>query len=178
MQTVINAKMALGVPGTHGNTQPYLADVYIAGAPVTMGTAVELDASGNVVPCTTVANAIGIAVNPNEHVNMALPSDTATLTVPAGATVAVAKKGAWYVAVPTNDVPYDAEEDDPVPHTEAYNWVKGAKLNYSTSYNGLVYNASGTVAEILEVEKVVEVADATAGKVKVVGHPVALIRFL
>lgn len=137
MQTVINAKMALGVPGTHGNTQPYLADVYIAGASVTMGTAVELDASGNVIPCTAANKAIGIAVNPNEHVNMALPSDTATLTVPAGATVAVAKKGSWYVkAIST--------------------WVKGYKLNFAAvdtdTPAGLVYAASGTAAEVLDTD--------------------------
>lgn len=177
MQTTINKDLALGVPGTHGNTQPYFADPYIAGGDVVMGTAVELS-NGNVVTCTTAANAIGIAVNPNEHVNMALPSDTATLTVPAGATVAVAKKGSWYVAVPTDAVEYDADEDETIPHTEAYNWVKGAKLNYSTSYNGLAYNVSGTVAEILEVDEVTEAVDATEGKVKVVGQPVALIRFL
>lgn len=137
MQTTINKKMALGVPGTHGNTQPYFADVYIAGAPVTMGTAVELDSNGNVIPCATAGNAIGIAVNPNEHVNMALPSDTATLTVPAGATVAVAKKGSWYVkAVST--------------------WAKGNKLNFAAVATatpaGLVYAASGTAAEVLDTD--------------------------
>jgi len=175
MQTKINKRMATGIPGTHGNGQPYFADPYIAGGSVKMGTAVMLDGSGNVVTlATSAANGIGIAVNPNEHVNMALPSDVATLTVPQGATVAVAKKGAWYVAVPTDAVTYV----DSDTHTEAHNWVKGAKLNYSTSYNGLVYNASGTVAEILEVDEVEEVVDTTEGKVKVVGQPVALIRFL
>lgn len=136
MQTTINKDLALGVPGTHGNTQPYFADPYIAGGDVVMGTAVELS-GGNVVPCATAANAIGIAVNPNEHVNMALPSDTATLTVPAGATVAVAKKGSWYVKAVSG-------------------WTKGTKLNFAAvataTPSGLVAAADGTVAEVLDVD--------------------------
>lgn len=140
MQTAINPKMALGVPGTHGNTQPYLADVYIAGAPVTMGTAVELDASGNVIPCATAGNAIGIAVNPNEHINMALPSDTATLTVPTGATVAVAKKGSWYVKAVAG-------------------WTKGAKLAYAAVATA---TPAGLVADDVGIAEVLDTDTATA----------------
>ena len=45
MQTRINKDMAYGIPGTHGNGQPYFADPYIAGATVTMGGVAALDAN-------------------------------------------------------------------------------------------------------------------------------------
>lgn len=135
MQTTINKDMAYGVPGTHGNGQPYFADPYIAGAAVTMGGVAALDANGNAVPYSATASTpIGIFVNPNEHVRMVLPSDEHTLAVAAGSTVAVAKKGSWYVAVPEGD---------------AANWVKGAKLAYDSSTYALKVSASNTVAEIL-----------------------------
>lgn len=137
MQTTINKDMAYGIPGTHGNGQPYFADPYIAGAAVTMGGVAAIDANGNAVPYSaTAATPVGIFVNPNEHVRMVLPSDSRTLEVAAGASVAVAKKGSWYVAVPEAD---------------KANWVVGAKLAYSSSTYGLVVDASGTVAEILGV---------------------------
>lgn len=137
MQTRINKDMAYGIPGTHGNGQPYFADPYIAGATVTMGGVAALDANGNAVPYSvTNATPVGIFVNPNEHVRMVLPSEERTLAVAAGATVAIAKKGAWYVAVPVAD---------------ATNWVKGAKLAYDSTAYGLKVDASGTVAEVLGV---------------------------
>jgi hypothetical protein len=129
--------MAYGIPGTHGNGQPYFADPYIAGAAVTMGGVAAIDANGNAVPYSATATTpVGIFVNPNEHVRMVLPSDSRTLEVAAGASVAVAKKGSWYVAVPEAD---------------KANWAVGAKLAYSSSTYGLVVDASGTVAEILGV---------------------------
>lgn len=137
MQTTINKDMAYGIPGTHGNGQPYFADPYIAGAAVTMGGVAAIDANGNAVPYSATATTpVGIFVNPNEHVRMVLPSDSRTLEVAAGASVAVAKKGSWYVAVPEAD---------------KAKWVVGAKLAYSSSTYGLVVDASGTVAEILGV---------------------------
>ena len=137
MQTRINKDMAYGIPGTHGNGQPYFADPYIAGATVTMGGVAAIDANGNAVPYSvTNATPVGIFVNPNEHVRMVLPSEERTLTVAAGSTVAIAKKGAWYVAVPVAD---------------ATNWVKGAKLAYDSTTYGLKFDASGTVAEVLGV---------------------------
>ena len=137
MQTRINKDMAYGIPGTHGNGQPYFADPYIAGATVTMGGVAALDANGNAVPYSvTNATPVGIFVNPNEHIRMVLPSEERTLAVAAGSTVAIAKKGAWYVAIPVAD---------------ATNWVKGAKLAYDSTTYGLKVDASGTVAEVLGV---------------------------
>lgn len=137
MQTAIYKDMAYGIPGTHGNGQPYFADAYIAGATVTMGGVAAIDANGNAVPYSvTNATPVGIFVNPNEHVRMVLPSDEHTLQVAAGQTVAIAKKGSWYVAIPT------ADKD---------NWVKGAKLAYDSTTYALKVDASGTVAEILGV---------------------------
>ena len=137
MQTRINKDMAYGIPGTHGNGQPYFADPYIAGATVTMGGVAALDANGNAVPYSvTNATPVGIFVNPNEHVRMVLPSEERTLAVAAGSTVAIAKKGAWYVAIPVAD---------------ATNWIKGAKLVYDSTTYGLKVDASGTVAEVLGV---------------------------
>lgn len=137
MQTRINKDMAYGIPGTHGNGQPYFADPYIAGATATMGGVAAIDANGNAVPYSaTNATPVGIFVNPNEHVRMVLPSEERTLAVAAGSTVAIAKKGAWYVAIPVAD---------------ATNWVKGAKLAYDSTTYGLKYDASGTVAEVLGV---------------------------
>lgn len=129
MQTVIGAKTALGVPGEHGNTQPYRADSYIAKAPVTMGALVVLNGDG-VIPATGTA-ALGIAVSPHEHVRMVLPTDETSLVVPAGSTVAVASKGTWFVAKPA-----DA--------------VKGSKLKVAGGV--LTVDPAGTFAEVLEVD--------------------------
>lgn len=129
MQTEISAKTALGVPGEHGNTQPYRADSYIAKASITMGTPVVLDGDG-VIPATGTA-ALGIAVSPHEHVRMVLPSDATSLIVHTGATVAVASKGTWFVAKPV-----DA--------------VKGSKLGIVAGALKVVDN--GTFAEVLEAD--------------------------
>ena len=135
MQTTINKDMAVGIPGTHGNGQPYFADPYIAGANVTMGGVAAIAADGTAVPYSATASTpVGIFVNPNEHVRMVLPTDEASLVVRQGDTVAVAKKGSWYVAIPEAD---------------AANWVAGAKLVYDSSSYGLLVGVSNTVAEIL-----------------------------
>jgi len=148
MQTTINKDMAVGIPGTHGNGQPYFADPYIAGADVTMGGVAAIDTDGTAIPNASGKTPVGIFVNPNEHIRMVLPSDERSLVVAKGSTVAVAKKGAWYIAVPT-----DA--------TEKAKWVKGAGLAYgSSSPFQFVQSASNVVAEILSV-----------------GGGVALIRF-
>jgi hypothetical protein len=138
MQTTIYKDMAFGVPGTHGNGQPCFADYYIAGADVTMGGVAAINTDGMAVPYSATASTpVGIFVNPNEHVKMVLPSSDRSLVVKAGDTVAIAKKGSWYVAVPEGD---------------AANWVKGAKIAYDSSAYGLKVDASGTVAEILGVD--------------------------
>ena len=138
MQTTIYKDMAFGVPGTHGNGQPYFADPYIAGADVTMGGVAAINSDGMAVPYSATASTpVGIFINPNEHVKMVLPSSERSLVVKAGDTVAIAKKGSWYVAVPTAD---------------AANWVKGAKIAYDSAAYGLKVDASGTVAEILGVD--------------------------
>lgn len=147
MQTTINKDMAVGIPGTHGNGQPYFADPYIAGANVTMGGVAAIAADGTAVPYSATASTpVGIFVNPNEHVRMVLPtgptydaggqivSSGNSLVVRQGDTVAVAKKGSWYVAIPTAD---------------AANWVAGAKLVYDSTSYGLLVGVSNTVAEIL-----------------------------
>ena len=86
MQTKINKKMAFGIPGTHGNGQPYYADPYVAGGTVTFGTLAGLDANGRAVAWTT-GNVAGLLVNPNEHVRMVLPSSERSLSVDQGTTV-------------------------------------------------------------------------------------------
>lgn len=151
MQTQINATMAMGVPGEHGNTQPYFADSYTASANVTMGTPVVV--TGTTVAPATGATADGIAVSPHEHVRMVLPDGTQSLVVKTGDTVAVAKKGSWFVKA-------------------AAGWTVGTKLNYAAvadaTPSGLVANTSGTVAVVI--------GTATGGA-SVLGE-VACIRFL
>lgn len=129
MQTVIGAKTALGVPGEHGNTQPYRADSYIAKASITMGSLVVLDGDG-VIPATGTT-ALGLAVSPHEHVRMVLPTDVTSLVVHTGATVAVASKGTWFVAKPTSA-------------------VKGSKLKVDGGI--LTVDPAGTFAEVLDVD--------------------------
>jgi predicted RecA/RadA family phage recombinase len=103
-----------------------------------MGGVAAINTDGMAVPYSATASTpVGIFVNPNEHVKMVLPSSERSLVVKAGDTVAIAKKGSWYVAVPEGD---------------AANWVKGAKIAYDSSAYGLKVDASGTVAEILGVD--------------------------
>lgn len=147
MQTKINKKMAFGIPGTHGNGQPYYADPYVAGGTVTFGTLAGLDATGRAVAWTT-GDVAGLIVNPNEHVRMVLPSSERSLSVDQGATVAIAKKGAWFVAVPTAD---------------KANWKKGAKLIADTTTHALKVSASGTYGEVLEVDD-----DATLALIRLI----------
>lgn len=176
MQTKINKRMAFGIPGTHGNGQPYVADPYVADSTVVFGSAVKLNSDGTVGKATS-SDAIGIAISPQEHVANTLPSSTNTLTPKQGDTVAVIKKGTVYVKVPTKTA--DTEAGLP-----AKNWTKGAKLNYAAvdtdNPSGLVYNASGTAAVILEVEDYEVVSTLSGGNpvYSIDGAPVALIRFL
>lgn len=131
MQTVIGAKTALGVPGEHGNTQPYRADSYIAKEAITMGTPVILNNTGDGVIAATGATALGLAVSPHEHVRMVLPSNATSLEVSIGDTVAVASKGTWFVAKPTGA-------------------VKGSKLKVAGGV--LTVDDAGTFAEVLDVD--------------------------
>ena len=158
MQKTIKKDMAFGIPGTHGNGQPYFADPYTAGDKVTMGGVAALK-DGMAVPYSESATtAIGIFVNPNEHIKMELPSDSVSLDVAKGSNVAVAKKGAWFVPVPS-----DA--------TENAKWVVGAKLVYSATTYALAVDTTNAVAEILKVDNGELVSTAYVGGV-------ALIRFL
>ena len=90
MQTKINKNTAFGIPGTHGNTQPYYADPATAEANLKMGDPVEVTA-GKAKKMTAVANYVGIAVDPHEHVLMTLPESTRTLVV---------RQGSWYIEIP------------------------------------------------------------------------------
>lgn len=129
MQTVVGAKTALGVPGEHGNTQPYRADSYIAKAAITMGSLVVLDGDG-VIPATG-NTALGVAVSTHEHVRMVLPTDATSLVVHAGSSVAVASKGTWFVVKPVGA-------------------VKGSKLKVASG--NLAVDPTGTFAEVLEAD--------------------------
>lgn len=143
MQTEIGAWTALGVPGEHGNTQPYRADSYVAYESVTMGKLVDYprDEQGNVTSYDTVGpiptngvnatKALGIAVSPHEHVRMVLPSEATSLVVSKGAVVAVASKGTWFVAKPNGA-------------------VQGSKLKVANGV--LTVDDAGTFAEVLKVD--------------------------
>lgn len=130
--------LAFGKPGEHANTQPYRADSYAAASTVTFGQPAYTGTGGvGAYDASTRGTYLGLFVSPNEHVNMALPSNVATLSVPAGTTVAVAKRGSWFVAIPS---------------TETSSWVVGAKV-YATA-GSLTTTASGgtLVGEILAVK--------------------------
>lgn len=99
MQTKIEKFTAFGIPGTHGNTQPYYADPATASGSLKMGDPVEVTA-GVAKKMTAVNKFAGIAVDPHEHVLMTLPESTRTLVVRDGDTIAVAKKGSWYIEIP------------------------------------------------------------------------------
>ena len=137
MQTVISNELAFGVPGTHANGQPFYADSYVTptgdtDSAITFGTLVAL-VSGKIVPATGTA-ALGLAVAPNEHVRWVLPDGARSLVADKGSTIAVAKRGAWYVAVPTAD---------------KANWVAGAKLAIASG--AFVVSGTGTAGEVIEV---------------------------
>lgn len=138
MQTTITMNLAFGKPGEHANTQPYRADSYAAASTVTFGQPAYTGTGGvGAYDASTRGTYLGLFVSPNEHVNMALPSNVATLSVPAGTTVAVAKRGSWFVAIPS---------------TETSSWIVGAKI-YAKA-GSLTTTASGgtLVGEILAVQ--------------------------
>lgn len=140
MQTSINKLMALGVPGEHANTQPFYADSYVATTDVTMGGAAGIK-DGKVGALASGYTYIGIFVSPHEHIKMELPTDTMSLTVAKGATVAVAKKGSWFLAV---------------PDTETASWTANAKV-YVTAAGVFTSTASGNteVGTIVETDGIV-----------------------
>lgn len=138
MQTNITMNLAFGKPGEHANTQPYRADSYAAASTVTFGQPAYTGTGGvGAYDASTRGTYLGLFVSPNEHVNMALPSNVATLSVPAGTTVAVAKRGSWFVAIPS---------------TEVVSWVVGAKV-YANAGALTTTSTGGTlVGEILAVK--------------------------
>lgn len=136
MQTTITMNLAFGKPGEHANTQPYRADSYAAASTVTFGQPAYTGTGGvGAYDASTRGTYLGLFVSPNEHVNMALPSNVATLSVPAGTTVAVAKRGSWFVSIPKNS-----------------NWTVGAKV-YATAGALTTTSTGGTlVGEILAIQ--------------------------
>lgn len=145
MQTTITMNLAFGKPGEHANTQPWRADAYAVASDVTLCTPAYTGTGGvGTYDGGTRANYIGLFVSPNEHVNMALPSGTATLQVPAGTTVAVAKRGSWFVAIPkvaTASGKYTYTGSSTAPAITAINAstfgtaVSGAKGEYTFTYD-------------------------------------------
>lgn len=112
MQTKITNEMPFLKPGTHAAGYPFRADAALANAEITFGTpvkAVSIDnkpikdgiAAMTVEPATD-ATFVGLAVAPDEHVIWKLPDDQAVYSVKKGETIAVARKGAWAIALPTD----------------------------------------------------------------------------
>lgn len=145
MQTKITMNLAFGKPGEHANTQPYRADAYAVASAVTLGTLAYTGTGGvGTYAGGTRATYLGLFVSPNEHVNMALPSNVATLQVPAGTTVAVAKRGSWFVAIPkvaTASGKYTYTGSSTAPTITAINastfstGVSGVKGKYTFTYD-------------------------------------------
>jgi hypothetical protein len=145
MQTKITMNLAFGKPGEHANTQPYRADAYAVASAVTLGTLAYTGTGGvGTYAGGTRETYLGLFVSPNEHVNMALPSNIATLQVPAGTTVAVAKRGSWFVAIPkiaTASGTYTYTGASTAPTITAINAstfgtaVSGAKGKYTFTYD-------------------------------------------
>lgn len=167
MQTKINATMAMGVPGEHGNTQPYFADSYIASANVTMGTPVVV--TGTTVAPASGSTADGIAVSPHEHVRMVLPDGTQSLVVKAGDTVAVAKKGSWFVAIPDSAL---SVADGVV----SCSWAVGGKL--AVSSGALAQSNNGTFAVITAMPELNTELNEAGTTATFVGTHVACIRLI
>ena len=135
MQTTIYKDMAFGVPGTHGNGQPYFADPYIAGADVTMGGVAAINTDGMAVPYSATASTpVGIFVKG--------PKSTYGSSVQR----AQSRRQATPLRLRRRVLVCR------VPRRGCANWVKGAKLAYDSSAYGLKVDASGTVAEILGVD--------------------------
>ena len=98
MQTKINADMAVGIPGEKASNRPEYAYAIQTSAAVTFGEPIIID-GGKAKPATG-ATCDGIAASPHQHVQDALPSDTATLTVPAGTVISIVERGERFIKVP------------------------------------------------------------------------------
>lgn len=101
MQKTITTDMAFGFDGEHANGQPFRADGYIATSEVTFGQPAFADTAVDGFPAAKSATSgtyIGMFVGPHQHVKMELPSDTHSITVPAGTAVQVASRGCWYTS--------------------------------------------------------------------------------
>ena len=106
MQTTINADMAVGIPGEFATTRPRYAYAVETSAAVTFGEPVIFDSTtlgankmGRVKPATG-ATCDGVAASPHQHVQNALPSSEATLTVPAGTVISIVERGEIFIKVP------------------------------------------------------------------------------
>ena len=98
MQTKINADMAVGIPGEFATTRPRYAYAVETSAAVTFGEPIIID-GGKAKPATG-ATCDGVAASPHQHVQDALPSDTATLTVPAGTVISIVERGERFIKMP------------------------------------------------------------------------------
>ena len=106
MQTTINADMAVGIPGEKASNRPEYAYAVETSAAVTFGEPVIFDSTtlgankmGRVKPATG-ATCDGVAASPHQHVQNALPSSTATLTVPAGTVISIVVRGERFIKIP------------------------------------------------------------------------------
>ena len=98
MQTKINADMAVGIPGEKASNRPEYAYSIQTSAAVTFGEPIIID-GGKAKPATG-ATCDGVAASPHQHVQDALPSDTATLTVPAGTVISIVERGERFIKIP------------------------------------------------------------------------------
>lgn len=167
MQTKINATMAMGVPGEHGNTQPYFADSYIASQKVTMGTPVVV--TGTTVAPASGNTADGIAVSPHEHVRMVLPDGEQSLDVEIGGTVAVAKKGSWFVAIPNSALSVSEG-------VVSCSWAVGEKL--AVASGALAQSDNGGFAVITAMPELNTKLNEAKTSATFVGTHVACIRLI
>lgn len=136
MQTSINENMALGIAGEHANTQPWFADAFIAATDVTFGGLAGRDANGKIgTHSATYSEFVGIFVSPHEHVKQVLPTGERSLTVKAGETVAVARKGSWFIAQAASD---------------ATPFKKGDKLKISSYAFAIAGSEDVAVVEVID----------------------------
>ena len=90
--------MAVGIPGEKASNRPEYAYAIQTSAAVTFGEPIIID-GGKAKPATG-ATCDGVAASPHQHVQDALPSDTATLTVPAGTVISIVERGERFIKIP------------------------------------------------------------------------------
>lgn len=164
-QTSIKEKLAFGFPGEPGNGQPWVADAVIAAAEVTFGTAAGRKSDGTVGPYgSTYSTYIGLFVGPHEHVRQVLPTDSRSIAVPAGETVAVACKGSWFINLPAG-----AQTGATTDGTNI-TWTTNAKVGdkvYVTSAGAITFDSTSNteIGEVLDIE----VSDNAVGTISGAG---------